>query len=213
MSKDTEEKILRAAVGEFAEHGYQAATVRNIVERAGAKNLNAVVYYFGNKQELYKAVLEFMFLEAAKFKEESDTAVPDALEVKEKIAGMIRFLCRAYYCVDTRLDKDLYEIFIKEAGNPSPFFAAMVSRHLKPGRDYLCSLLREYLGPRVPDTVIDDCEYSITAQILYGALGWSIIQGTAPERKPFGEDVESFANHVVRFSLAALAAIKEQEGA
>ncbi|MBI9080111.1 MAG: CerR family C-terminal domain-containing protein [Pseudodesulfovibrio sp.] len=85
-----------------------------------------------------------------------------------------------------------------------------MARHLKPSRDCMCSLLREFLGPDTPETVIKDCEYSITAQILHGVLGWPIISAIVPEQKPFGECVDELANHVVRFSLAALSAFQKQ---
>lgn len=120
MGKDTKEKLLLAAVREFAENGYHDTTVRNIVNRAGAKNLNAVVYYFGGKESLYKAVLNFMFCEAEKFKDEENTKYFKTLSAKEQLASMIHFLVRAYYSVETQLDKDLYNIFIKEAMNPTP---------------------------------------------------------------------------------------------
>ncbi|WP_197528780.1 TetR/AcrR family transcriptional regulator [Maridesulfovibrio salexigens] len=198
-----------AAIKEFAAHGYQAATVRKIVQQAGAKNLNAVVYYFDSKEGLYKAVLEFMFQEAEKFKEKSDIATFESLPIEERLASMIRFYCKAYYSVETDLDRDLYSIFTNEVRNPSPYFNDIVSRYLKPSRDYMCSLLKEYLGPDTPDSVVRNCEYSITAQILYGVLGWSIISGTVPEQKPFGECVDELAEHVINFSLAALSTYKK----
>ncbi|QJB57191.1 TetR/AcrR family transcriptional regulator [Pseudodesulfovibrio sp. zrk46] len=212
MGTDTKNNILLAAVKVFAEHGYQAATIRQIVDMAGAKNLNAVVYYFGSKQDLYKAVMEFMFLEAEKFKDEIDMDTFDSLPIEERLASMIRFYCKAYYSIENDLDSDLFRIFVNEARNSSPFFNDVISRHLKPSRDYMCSLLKEYLGPDTPDSIINNCEYSITAQILYGALGWSIISGTVPEQKPFAECVEELAEHVVRFSLAALATYKNPKG-
>ncbi|WP_320172931.1 CerR family C-terminal domain-containing protein [Maridesulfovibrio sp.] len=209
MGNDTKNNILMAAIKEFAEHGYQAATVRRIVEQAGAKNLNAVVYYFDSKEGLYKAVLEFMFQEAEKFKGKSNIATFESLPIEERLASMIRFYCKAYYSVETDLDRDLYSIFTNEARNPSPYFNDIVSRYLKPSRDYMCSLLKEYLGPDTTDNVVRNCEYSITAQILYGVLGWSIISGTVPGQKPFGERVDELAEHVTNFSLAALSAFKK----
>jgi AcrR family transcriptional regulator len=44
----TRERLLEAAGHVFAEHGYHATTVREIVKRSGA-NIAAVNYHFGGK--------------------------------------------------------------------------------------------------------------------------------------------------------------------
>src|SRR5262245_12590039 len=54
----TRQRLLDAAGEVFAEHGYRAATVRDICERAGA-NVAAVNYHFGDKDRLYEAVVRF----------------------------------------------------------------------------------------------------------------------------------------------------------
>lgn len=210
MSKDTKEQLLLAAICEFAEKGYQDTTVRKIVERAGAKNLNAVVYYYGGKEGLYRAVLSFMFSEAEKFKNEADIENQESLTAEEKLASMIHFLVRAYYSTDTQLDRDLYSIFIKEAMNPTPFLRKMIEHHLRPGKDFLCSLLRDYLGPEVPQKVIEDCEYSISAQILYGALGWNIISRISPDHPDFSDSIDTLSDHIVNFTLNGLKGYKNK---
>ncbi len=53
-SMDTRQRVLEAAGEVFAEKGFERATIREIVERAGA-NLNAVNYYFRDKHGLYVA--------------------------------------------------------------------------------------------------------------------------------------------------------------
>lgn len=210
MSKDTKEKILLAAVREFAKNGYYQTTIRKIVDHAGAKNLNAVAYYYGGKEELYKAVLNFMFSEAEKFKDKESVNNFELLSVEQKLASMIHFLVKAYYSIDNQLDQDFYSIFTKEVINPTPFFKEMVEHHLRLGKDFLCSLLKEYLGPKVPQKVIEDCEYSISSQILYGVLGWSIISSMSPARSPFSDSIEDLSNHIVKFTSIGLKGFKKE---
>lgn len=52
-----QERILRAATGEFARFGLGGARVDRIAARAGA-NKRMLYYYYGNKEELFLAVLE-----------------------------------------------------------------------------------------------------------------------------------------------------------
>jgi AcrR family transcriptional regulator len=64
MSRRTQEytqaKILDAAETAFADHGYNGASMRDIVRGAGV-NLATVYYYFGSKNGLMEAVLKRRF--------------------------------------------------------------------------------------------------------------------------------------------------------
>ncbi|EJI6541140.1 TetR family transcriptional regulator [Salmonella enterica] len=51
-------KLLLCAVNEFAEYGYEGARVDNIVKAAGCSK-QTVYHHYGNKENLFIAVLEF----------------------------------------------------------------------------------------------------------------------------------------------------------
>jgi TetR/AcrR family transcriptional regulator len=55
-SIDTRERILEAAASEFAEHGYEGASTRNVAIQAGVRH-PLVVYHFKSKEGLWRAVL------------------------------------------------------------------------------------------------------------------------------------------------------------
>ena len=55
--EDTRRRILETALHLFAAHGYEGTSTRQIAERAGV-NLPAIQYYFGNKEGLYRAIIE-----------------------------------------------------------------------------------------------------------------------------------------------------------
>jgi AcrR family transcriptional regulator len=85
----TREKLVEAAGHVFAEHGYQATTVREIVKRSGA-NIAAVNYHFGDKLGLYTEVLQ-QSVRAARV-----DAINSALDQNAPLAG----------CGKTRLEAD-----------------------------------------------------------------------------------------------------------
>lgn len=58
--KNRQTKILDAAENAFADHGYNGASMRDIVSEAGV-NLATVYYYFGSKNGLMEAVLKRRF--------------------------------------------------------------------------------------------------------------------------------------------------------
>lgn len=55
--EDSRRRILESALDLFAAHGYEGASTRQIAEGAGV-NLPAIQYYFGNKEGLYRAIIE-----------------------------------------------------------------------------------------------------------------------------------------------------------
>jgi TetR/AcrR family transcriptional regulator len=56
----TSDRILEAAIAEFAEHGYAGARIDAIAQRADA-NMRMLYHYFGSKNDLYLRVLEAVF--------------------------------------------------------------------------------------------------------------------------------------------------------
>src|SRR5262245_16335507 len=59
-SEETRQRLLEAAGKVFAEQG-KDAPVRTILQKAGVKNIAAINYYFGDKDQLYEEVLRYAF--------------------------------------------------------------------------------------------------------------------------------------------------------
>ncbi len=57
QAEATRRALLAAGIDAFAEHGYEAASVRDITAKAEV-NQGAITYHFGGKEGLYRAVLE-----------------------------------------------------------------------------------------------------------------------------------------------------------
>ena len=208
----TEDRILKAAIMVFAEKGFRGGTVRDICQRAGAMNLNAVKYYFGGKSGLYKAVLKFMFEDAGKYMPEHEPG-DQAVDDPEKALGLfVDTLIRVIYTIDSKMDADLYAVFAKETTSPSPFFDEMVDQYIKPYNLKLDSLIRSILGEETDEETVLYCRCGILGQIYYYMFARPIFDRVNPEHPGIQRSLESLAGHITRFSLGGLRSLRADTG-
>lgn len=209
MPTNTKEKILRAAIKVFAHKGYNAATVREIGIEAGAANISAVTYHFKGKENLYRAVLEFMFEDANKFIPK-ETLGANQLEPEEQLRFFILMYMKIIYVIDTKLDADLASIFSKEVTHPSAFLSEMVKKHITPSCEELQKILIGILGKKAPFEVIRRCEDSVMGQIYYQQFAWPLIIRSYPDQPLPHTQIETNAHHIFLFTLGGLKTIKKQ---
>ncbi len=80
MSDEKKTIIIKAALEEFAENGYAAASTNTITRKAGISK-GLLFHYFGNKQQLYLEVLDFCMEQVlARFDEELKYVSRDIIE-------------------------------------------------------------------------------------------------------------------------------------
>lgn len=208
--QEAKERILKAAITEFARKGYHAATTQDIGRQAGA-NASAVNYYFGSKDSLYAEVLELIFQAWDSRDGPAMRAAGIEGSPRKRVEAYIRGLFRMCFGGGAGFNPDLGTIMYREMATPSPGLDRMVERYLAPDTLAFHRLLREYLGPRAGAEVIRDCACSIVGQVLYYAFVWPIFSRLNPDhpglRAP-GE-LERLTGHVIRFSLAALDATRK----
>jgi TetR/AcrR family transcriptional regulator len=89
-AQETPSAILQAALSEFANKGYDAASIRNIAERIGLQH-PLITYRYRTKEVLWQAVAEHVF---ARIREEWDTHLADSgamsPEERLRLAGYYR---------------------------------------------------------------------------------------------------------------------------
>lgn len=62
LSASKQEEILQAAAGEFAAHDFENASFNRIIEHSGISK-GAMYYYFADKEDVYRTVLDVWFTE------------------------------------------------------------------------------------------------------------------------------------------------------
>jgi len=199
-SDPTRQKLLEAAGQVFAEHGFHAATVREICSRAGA-NVAAVNYYFGDKVELYEEVLRQAVFAAhdAPMREALSSMQPeDAL--RRALRYMLGKLC------DASRPGWTMRLMAHEMTQPTPALARVVDEIIAPNY----AMLRRIIG-RMLDLPPDHqttrlCAHSAIGQVLHYVHAKPVIARLWPDLKMDEEGLDRIAQHIADFSLAYLRA-------
>ena len=87
---DKREHILIVAEALFGEKGFDGTSVRDIAQQAGV-NLAMISYYFGSKEKLLEAMIEFRAMYAYGILEELNKN--ESLSPWDKMDRLIEFLC------------------------------------------------------------------------------------------------------------------------
>lgn len=197
--QDTRERLLEAAGEVFAERGFRAATVREISRLAHA-NVAAVNYYFGDKEMLYTAVLEYCFRSAVK-KYPPDLGLSEEATTEERLhAFVLSFL---YRVLDEGRPAWHGRLMAREIAEPTKALDHLVVTVIRPLHERLGVIVRELLGTVPSEQFIRRCVLSVIGQILfYHYCRPTLGRLYAEEFERRG--IDSLARHITRFSLNAL---------
>jgi AcrR family transcriptional regulator len=201
LTQETRTRLLEAAGEVFAEAGFRAATVRDICSRAGA-NVAAVNYYFGDKERLYAEVLGFAH-ECAR--ERFPIADDTSQTPQKRLAHLIRsFMVRL---LDSGRPAWEGKLMAREMIEPTGALDRIVQEGMKPQYKALTDIVRLLLGKTADDITVRDAVFSVVGQCVFYRHGRAIIERLAPPCASGPRDVERIAEHITRFSLAAIAAL------
>jgi len=202
----TRKSLLAAASQVFAEKGYRDATIAEICQRAKA-NVAAVNYHFGDKKNLYIETWRHSFVESLKV-HPPDGGVSDDAEPEERLRGQIEAFLRRI------ADNNNKEFLIvhRELANPTGLLEEVTRKDLRPLREKMESLVRELLGPLASDMQVRFCAIGIVSQCITPMLMRKMESKKQDVKNdsPGIDDIDSYANHVVEFSLAGIRTIREQ---
>lgn len=218
---DSRQRLLMAAILVFAEKGYDGAGIREIAQRAKA-NSALVQYYFGSKEGLYTATLQFLF-------EQGPNSVgalppppvpgePDALrKAEESLRGYIRafledlFACHGSEHCSEEMHGAIHLFWTRELLKPALDRAEMLLAHIQPNVDYLDGCLR-ILRSDLDEEALFLMGCSIHSQIMFFHRDMALI--ALLRKKAFGpEDLDRLTNHIAEFSLGGLGLKRSNPGA
>jgi AcrR family transcriptional regulator len=195
----TREKLVEAAGHVFAERGYQAATVREIVKRSGA-NIAAVNYHFGDKLGLYTEVLR------QSVRADQVGAINRALDRNAPPQDILRAVIRARLQSLTRpnLQDWHFRILVHELVQPTPALSGVVNEFFRSIYKRLLELIGSIMALPPKDEKTRLCAHSVMGQILAFVLAGPLLKQLWPELEMTPEQVDRIAEHIWNFSMAYL---------
>jgi AcrR family transcriptional regulator len=198
-SDPTRDKLLEAAGREFADRGYDAATIREICRRAGA-NVAAVNYHFRDKQGLYAQVLLRMAGEA---RIEGMRAALDQTAPPEEILRRV-IKARMQGLGAHRPPDWHFRIVAREFSHPTPAMSRMIDKVSRPLYEGMLGLIGRIIGLPADDEKTRLCTFSVMGQIILYALAGPILMKLWAGLKMTTEQMDLIADHIADFSLAYL---------
>jgi AcrR family transcriptional regulator len=198
--RDPRVRILSAAGPEFAEHGYEAATVRDICTAAGV-NVAAVNYYFGDKKRLYIESVKHAHEERLRRVPypEWPPGTPPSVKLHDFVENTLeRMLGLTQPPWQVRL-------MMREVIQPTEACRELVEGYIRPHFAMLVAILDELADGTLSEPELRRVGLSIIGQcFLYRAAGGVVSMLVPPDEIEALHSRQPLADHVTRYALAAL---------
>lgn len=200
----TRDRILLEAANHFAEHGFQASSLREICRDAGV-NSSLLHYYFESKNELFLEVV-------SSFRERLSVERNEALlKVSPKLKGRqrVRAIVHAYIAPHIRLCAEPEaENYVRIAGRGTSQRVyppeVRVPQPIKVLRNQFVLALLDALPHASEETVT--AAFSFTADLMLIAPVDTVYE-TLTGRRAWPEDPEALIDRLVEFCTAGILAL------
>jgi TetR/AcrR family transcriptional regulator, regulator of cefoperazone and chloramphenicol sensitivity len=194
----TKARLLEAAGEEFAEKGFDGATVRSICARAGA-NIAAVNYHFGDKEQLYlQAIIEAHRCGFEMASDDEFFACPPT----EQLRRYIRHFLDNILAIDQAggWQKNL---MLREMMRPSQASERLVQDVIRPKFERLLRVLAS-VCPAADERRLHVLAFSIVGQCLHYKVCRPIAERLIGRDEYASLDLDYLTDHISAFSMAAL---------
>ncbi len=196
--EDTRYRLLNAAGEEFASKGFEAATIRSIIKRAGA-NIAAVNYYFASKDVLYtEAVLEAhrCTMQAAG---EPDLGDGDPVEL---LREHVRFFL-SYVLAVGRRDSWHHSLILREMLAPTHASEKLVKTLIRPRFERHAKIIKR-LRPDLEGRELQAAVFSLVGQCLFYKMARPMAEELVGKGAFRALDVDFLTDHITGVMLRAL---------
>ena len=191
----TRMRLLMAATEVFAEHGYHAATTREICRRANA-NLAAIHYHFGDKAELYREVFRLPFLDQSTI---FGGAEQENLSLEQSLSLFYRTLMTSIGGDDLLMQRFM-RLHAREEADPSGVLGDVVSQAIRPGHEHLKKLLGREFDVTESDLEIERLAFCMVGMAVVFFHGKCIVNAFSPELLQGEQAVDTMIEKLTLFA-------------
>lgn len=195
------DELLRHATAIFAVKGFAAASTREICDAAGV-NLASISYYFGDKEGLYREVLQRPIAEmTAAFGAFDDPALGFEDAIRMFLAPFVTLSgCDA----DAATEAEVMKLHLREMMEPSPAFREIVQKHVMPAHQALCALLARHCNLARPDDDIHQLAFALVAMAHDYCMSREFMKMLAPAVLNRPQASERILDRLVGYARALL---------
>ncbi len=201
---DTRHKLIEIAGQIFSQKGFEATTVREVCQQAGA-NIAAIHYHFGDKERLY--------IEAVKHanchREMPPQPWPDGATPEEKLGAIIHQMLTVM--LDAQTPSWHTELMMRELARPTAACEALVREFIDPMFAQLLAVTGELIPEMIPLVDRQGLAFSIVAQCLlyrYHRPIGRLLVGEEHFRKL--TMIDEAARRITAFSIGGLRAVASE---
>lgn len=195
---DARQRLLLAAEEEFAEKGFTAATTRDITRRAGV-NIAGINYYFRDKETLYVECLKA----AHACSDGGNDPLPEwpaGMPPVDKLRGFLGMMAGKMHAPAR---PTAMQLLMREMAHPSAAGKAVVEEYIRPKAFALRDILTELLPDADPRRLLM-VGFSVIGQVLFYRQNRPVVELIFGKDRVDGLGLAAVADHVTRFTLAAL---------
>jgi AcrR family transcriptional regulator len=205
---DTRTRLLRTSLTIFAHRDFEAVSVREIVDLAGA-NIAAISYHFGGKQGLYLSTAEFLTDAMQRELGPTLSRIRAGAERADRSAarGMLEEMIQqlVYNLTMDRLGEDAAGFILREQHQPTAAFDILYEKLMLPIQETYQMLVSRILGEPEPNR---RRQVLITHALMGQILAFRTARTTVLRRldqADFSEkDAHEIADLITRLTLNAL---------
>lgn len=139
LSQETKRQILLSAKKEFAENGFAGARMDSIAKKSKV-NKAMLHYYFGNKEQLYKEVIEYLVKIGVKSDVIKIKTMSMDLKPPEKLALMMYCIVNNHF---TAIDSDFHRIIAWDFAEGKNAMESLIKDYFAPALKRLADIVEE----------------------------------------------------------------------